>query len=826
VKENPMEALLQDLRYGARMLARNPGFALVAIVSLALGIGANTAIFSVINATLLRALPYPDPDRIVLVWGDARGRDQHRNQVSFTDTVDWRAQSTTLEELAAYDSWTPLFSGAAESVGEPFGEPFGEPERVPAALVADGFLPLMGGQPILGRGFLPEEQQDGSDAVVVLGHAFWQRKFAGDPGVVGRTLTLNGRPHTVVGVLPADFRSLPAGLLHAPAELYRPLGETYDDKLRSSRHMRAIARLEPGVTLEQAQTEMRVIAERLEQEHPTTNAGYGVNLVTLREDLVGGVRPALLMLFGAVGLVLLIACANVASLLLARTSARQREIAIRAALGASRGRLVRQALTESVLLSLVGGALGLLFALWGVGAIELLGSTVLPFNEGLHIDLGVLGFTLATSLLTGVLFGLAPAVRSASPDLNVSLKEGGRWAGGGPGRLRNALVVAEIAMALVLLVSAGLLVKSIGRLQLVDPGFDPTNALTMNVWLPAANYPDGPSRAAFYDRLVERVERLPGVRSAGVVSTLPGGGGFDRLGIEVEGQPKPPGEAFDVDRYIVSPGYLNAMRIPILGGRPFTNRDAQDTPLVVLVSATMAQSLWPGEDAIGKRVRGLGSGPGDVQPWREVVGVVGDVKQYGLDTSGTMQLYFPQAQRPTAFMTLVARTESDPASMVAPVRNEILAVDAGQAAFDIATLEQVLAESIARRRFAMLLLGAFALVALVLASVGTYGVISHAVTQRTREIGVRMALGAQPGDVLRLVVGEGAVLALTGVAVGAVGALAATRLLSSLLFEVSATDPATFVGTALLLMGIGVVACYIPARRAARVDPTVALRYE
>jgi putative ABC transport system permease protein len=811
-----MSTLLSDVRYAARTLRKNPGFTAAAVLSLALGIGANTAIFSVVDAALLRPLPYAEPDGLVLAWGASRATGHDRNQVSFTDTVDWRAQNTVFEELSAYDSWTPLLSGS------------GEPERVAAALVGEGFFGLMRARPLVGRLFTAEEQVDGHDRVVVLSYGMWQRRFGGDPGVVGASLSLNGSPHTVVGVLPADFHSLPSNLLDAPADLYRPLGEVYDDAFRSNRHMRAIARLAPGVTLERAQAEMDLITRRLEREHELTNVNYGVRLASLREDLVGNVRPALLALLGAVALVLLIACANVANLLLARMGARRRELAVRAALGATRARLVRQALTESLLLALAGGAVGLLLAAWCVGAIELLGSEILVLANDVRIDPRVLGFTLAVAAATGVAFGLAPALQGSAPDLTEALKDGARGATAGPGRgrLRSALVVAEVAMTLVLLVGAGLLVKTVGRLQGVDPGFDPQNAVSMNVWLPAATYPNGESRMAFFDRLLERVAALPGVEAAGVTNVLPSGSNFDRFAVEAEGQPRPPGEGAEVDRYVVSQGYLRAMRIPVLRGRALTERDGPDAPPVVLVNETLARSLWPGEDAVGKRVRSPQTAAGEERPWLTVVGVVGDVRQYGLDRPATRQVYFPYAQSPRSAMTLVVRAPAESSGLVAAVRREVLAVDPNQAVFDVATLEQVLADSIALRRLATILLGLFTAVALALAAVGVYGVVAYTAAQRTHEIGIRMALGARPEDVLRLVVGQGMRLAIAGIVVGLVAARVLSGLLESLLFEVRAADPAIYAAGAAIAAAVAAAACAAPAARAARVDPMVALRHE
>jgi putative ABC transport system permease protein len=813
-----METLWQDLKYGIRMLARSPGFTIVAVLTLALGIGANTAIFSVLNAVLLKSLPYSQPDRLVMAWGDERAVSNSRSQVSATDVMDWRAQNNVFEDVATVSGYTPTLTGN------------GEPERIPGVIVGDGYFQIMRGKPLLGRVFLPEENIDGKDDVVVLSFGLWQRRFGGDPGVIGKSILLNSRPHTVVGVMPPDFRSLPYSILIGPpAELYRPVGENYAEKDRSSRHLRAIARLKPGVSLRQAQADMDVIARRLEQAHPRDNTAYGIHLVSLQEDLVGGIRPALLLLFGAVGFVLLIACANVANLLLARSAARQREIAVRAALGAGRTRLVRQFLTESILLAISGGLLGILFALWGTSLIESAGAKVIPSLTSVEINLSVLGFTLGLSLLTGVIFGVAPALHVTRVNLNDVLKEGGRTSGSGAGRnpLRSTLVISEVALALVLLVSAGLLIRSLTHLGELNPGFNPSNLLTMNVPLPSARYPKDADRLAFYNRMIERVEALPGVQSAGIVSVVPLGTNFDGRELQVEDQPKPQGQDPSVATFVVTPGYLRAMQIPLQKGRMFTEADIETAAPVALISETMARNLWPDENPLGKHIRISGGGkPIEQLSWRSVAGVLSDVKQERLDAPGEMQVYVPEAQMINSFMSLVVRTRVNPSSLAAAVREQIHAMDKDQVVYEAATMDQLLSDSLALRRFSMLLLGLFAAVALLLAAVGLYGVISYTVGQRTHEFGIRVALGAQPGDVLRLVVRHGFTLVLAGLGAGIVAALALTHLLSSLLFGVSATDPATFAVVTIVLMGVALLACYVPARRATKVDPMVALRYE
>jgi putative ABC transport system permease protein len=810
-----MNTLWQDLRYGIRMLRKSPMVTLVAVVSLALGIGANTVIFSVVNAILLKSLPYPDPERIVLVWGDTPGEGKHRNQVSATDVDDWRQQNGVFEDIATYAGWS----------GTLLGE--GEPERVYGIQVGDGYFSIMKAAPILGRTFLPEEQEEGKDSVVVLGYGLWQRRFGGDPTVVGQKINLSGRPHTVVGVMPADFQSLPNSLVDPRGEFYRPVAEPRDENERSSRHLRAIARLRPGVALAAAQAEMQVIASRLEQQHPRDNTGYGVRLASLPEDTVGGLRATLLTLFGAVAFVLLIACANVGNLLMVRAASRQKEIAIRRALGAARFRLARQFLTESVLLAIAGGGLGLLLALWGTSLVETIGSKVTPLLAHIKIDARVLGFTFAIAVLTGLVFGLAPALQASNPDLNETLKEGGRNSGAGASRnrLRGALVVGEVAMALVLLIAAGLLIRSVMRLRDVNPGFNTENQLTMSLVLPREKYPKPPQWPAFYDQLAERLESLPGVESAGFTSVLPFSGNFDGRALAVEDHPKPRGEEISVDLYVATPGYLRTMSIGLLQGRMFAAQDAETMPPVALINETMARELWPGQDPLGKRIKFPGSEK-NPQPWRAVIGVVGDVKQYGLDKKEPMQIYLPEAQYPRSYSTLVVHTSTDPKAMTAAVRGEILALDKDQAVYNLVTMEQLLADSIALRRFSMVLLMIFAGVALTLAGVGIYGVISYSVTQRTHEIGVRLALGASRRDIIRLVVRQGMAMTLSGVGIGLAATFALTRVMESLLFGVSATDPATFIVIAITLTAVALVACFVPARRATRVDPMVALRYE
>jgi putative ABC transport system permease protein len=804
-----MQTLWQDIRYSARVLLKRPGFALIAIAMLALGIGATSSVFSVVNAVLIKALPYKEPERLVLLWGtDPTG---NRSQVSFTDLEDWRRQAKSFTEIVAYSgARNPILSGNDQ------------PERVAAMQVSDGYFALMQTPPLLGRTLLSEDQQPGKDQVVILSYGLWQRRFGEDPNIIGQAISLDSRPYTVVGVMPPDFHSLPASLVRK-SDLYLPLAAEYNDAQRSWTWMRGIARLKPNATLEQAQAELDVIARGQALEHPNTNSGRGVRVVKLQADLVRDLRAALLILQGAVLLVVLIACVNLANLLLVRLTAGRKEMAIRAALGAGRLRLIRQMFIESVLLSLVGGGCGLLLTVWGIKGLETIGAKVLPELSGIELDLRVFAFTAGLSLLTGMIFGLAPATQISVLNLGDSLKEGGRSSGAPSNRrgLRQLLVVCEIALSVVLLVCAGLLIRSFLNLRSVNPGFDPRQALTMNIALPEAKYPRGPKQVAFFHDLISRVQRLPGVDYAAVVSVLPESGNFDHTLVEVEGRSYRPGEQPTPDVYRVSPDYFHALAIPLLKGRCFSEQDDADHPRVALINETMARKLWPGADPIGKR---MGRGPGNST--RTVIGVVGDVYQYGLDSEKTMQLYVPHAENAGGNMTLVVRSSIDPLRLLSAIRAEVRAMDKDQPVYEVATMEQMLADSMARQRFSMSLLAFFAAGALLLAAIGIYGVLSYAVTQRTHEFGIRLALGAKPRDVLKLVLRDGVVLVVIGMATGIAGAFAATRAMTSLLFGVVAADPLTFSGVAVVLSGVALFACYLPARKATKVDPLVALRYE
>ena len=811
-----MQNILRDLRYSVRMLLKSPGFTTVAVLSIALGIGANTSVFSVVNAVLLKSLPYHDPESLMLVWGKTSdSRLQDRNQVSATDVADLRNQNTVFEDVATFTGWNPIISGD------------GVAERVPAIQVGDGFFKVMKGTPLLGRVFTPEEQEEGKDFVIVLGHALWQRRFGSDPSIVGKKIFLNSRPYTVVGVMGPDFHALPSTLVQPEGQFYRPVAEAYDDTQRDARHLRAIARLKPGVTIAQAQTEMNVLAERLEQQHPTTNKTQGIHLASITSDTLGNLNRALWMIFGAVGFVLLVACANVANLLLARATARQKEITIRSAIGAARSQLIKQFLTESLLLAFLGGGLGLLIAIWGTSTIEKIGSRINPMFNGFHVDVRVLAFTFGITLITGLIFGIAPALQMSRPNLNESLKEGGRGAGGVArgNRLRGALVITEIAMTLVLLVAAGLLIRTLVRLGHVDKGFNSQNVLTMSIGLPGLKYPKPENYITFYKQATERISAIPGVKAAGITSVLPLSDNFDGRGLAVEDYPKPDGEEITVDLYVVTPDYLRAMEIPLRQGRAITAQDTAGSEKIALINKTMAEQLWANQNPIGKRIKFPGNDK-NPQPWRTIVGIVNDVSQYALDQKPPMQIYLPHEQFPTSFNSIVVKTENNPEAVTAAVRNAILSVDKDQAVYNVVTLSELQADSILLRMFFMLLLIVFASLALVLAVVGIYGVTSYSVTQRTQEIGIRMALGAGAADVLKLILRNGLALAIAGVLIGLVGAFALTRLLAILLYGVQPTDVVTFTAVSVTLMAAALAACYIPARRATKVDPLVALRYE
>lgn len=804
-----MDTLWQDFRYGVRMLTRSPGFTAVAVIVLALGIGANTAVFSVVNATLLRPLPFKDPHRLVGVYKIQLQKGLTFSQLSPVDFGYLRDHSQVFEQIAALLFFSFNLTGS------------GEPEQIGGAFVSADFFPLLGVQPLLGRFFLAEEDQPGRNRVVILSRSLWQQRFGSDPGIVGKTLTLNDESFTVVGIVSLDIAS-PLG---GRADLWVPLALVAKAMTNTRPSLWVRARLKPGIRLEQAQAEMSALARQLEEQYPEPNRGWDVKLSPLQEMYVGEIRPTLLVLLAAIGFVLLMACANVANLLLARATDRQKEIAIRVALGASRLRLIRQLLTESLLLAVLGGAVGLLVAFQGTEflmAMKPLGDLHQMFQMG--IDGHVLSFTSTVSLLTGMIFGVVPAWQASRPNLNESLKEGGGTSTGGVRRQRSrqVLVVFEVALALLLLIGAGLMLKSFLRLRGVDPGFNPHNLLTMKISLPTSKYRERRQIAAFYQQVLQRIKTLPGVKSVGAAFAAPFSKWNAVFAFTIEGRPAPaPGEVPEANFRVVSPDYFQAIGIPLLRGRHFTEGDTPEAPGVIIINEALARRFWPNEDPLGHRMKLEGE-----EGWRLIVGVVRDVKHWGLDQAAEPEMYVPYLQRPWRFMILVVRTVSDPVNLAGAVREQVWAVDKDQPVAEMKTMEQLLEESVSQPHFSTFLLGVFAALGVILAAVGVYGVISYSVIQRTHEIGIRMALGAQPKDILRLVLGQGLKLTVVGIGIGLLGAFAVTRFLRSLLYGISPTDPMTFAGASLLLGGVALAACYIPARRAMRVDPMLALRYE
>ena len=808
-----MNDLWYDIRYGVRLLFKNPGLTAILVLALALGIGANSAIFSVVNALLLRPLPYKDSGRLVWVWET----QPQLSQAPFTpaDFLDYQSQNKSFEQVATYFPQSLTLTGREE------------PERLRGTVVSADFFSILGAQPLAGRTLLPQEGQPGAERVAIISQGLWQRRFNSDPGALGKTLTLNGTNFTVVGVMPQDFRypSPTTDLWLNPRQVIpeRSVGSTDDARANRKNHwLPMIARLKPGVSVEQAQADMESVARQLGQQF---NSNHGVKVITLQERIVGDVRPTLLALLGAVGLVLLIACANVANLLLARASARQREFAIRTAHGASRLRVIRQLFTESILLALLGCGVGLLLAYWGV---ELLTSALPPDTPRLKeigLDSRALGFTVLVSVLTGLIFGLAPALRASAVNLTESLKEGGRGSSEGfrSNRVRSLLVVSEIALSLVILVSAALLVRSYQHLQDVDPGFNPSNMLTLQISLPIKKYDDTAKLATFFQQLVQRLEALPQAKAVTLANDIPLDGDMQTSAPRIEGRSNTPGEGSLAGVHAISQNYFQVIGTPVLKGRAFTNADTQDSPPVIIINNTMAQRLFPNEDPLGKRIR-FSDDP--KVPWQQIVGVVGDIKHEGLDAKPFMETYLPVPQSPRPLMAVMIRTTDDPTNLVSAARNAVLEVDKDQPVYDIKTMEQRLSESIASRRLSMILFASFAGIALLLAVVGVYSVMSYTVSRRTHEMGIRMALGARALDVLKLVIWQGMTLALIGILLGVLAAFAVTRLMSGLLYGVSATDPVTFAGVALMLVVIALLACLIPARRATKVDPMIALRYE
>lgn len=812
-----METLLKDLRYGLRSLLKQPGFTVIAVVTLALGIGANTAMFSVINAVLLRPLPYHEPQRLVTIWEESPERGLYQMPVSFANLRDWVDQNHTFDQISAYTFTNLNLIGA------------GEPARLDTVRVSSNLFSLIGAAPQLGRTFLPEEDREGANKVVILGHALWKNRFGSDPAIVDRSLTLDNQSYTVVGVMSPGFQ-FPVGfgymgkVLSDPIDLYVPIAATSNELQRGNYSFFALGRLKSGVTIDQARADMTTIESRLAEQYPDGNTGIGISLVPTQEQTVKEIRPALLVLLGAVAFLLLIACANIANLLLVRAASRQKEMAIRSALGASRLRVLRLLLTESLVLSLAGGVVGLLLAVWGTKALMALAPDNIPRLNEVGVDARVFGFAVAVSLVTGIAFGLVPALQAAKPDLNEALKEGlrGSMESTIGKRTRGVLVAGEVALSLILLIGAGLMIKSFLRLQQMNLGFNPENVLAVHLELPDSKYAEDRQQAAFFQEALARLESVPGVESVGATTGLPLTLSIAGSDFRIEGRPEPEaGKEMIIETRSVSPGYFGTLGIPLLKGRDFSDRDKSDSPAAAIINADLARIYFPNEDAIGRRISF-----DDRQSWMSIVGIVGDVKQMGLDSNAKPEVYFPYLQVAAPSMRLVVRTVSNPLHAVAAVKNQIQTIDKDLPIDDAKSMQQLLAESTSGRRFNMLLLTLFAVVAVILAVVGIYGVMSYTVTQRTHEIGIRVALGAQPSDVFRIVIGQGMLLAMIGVAFGLVGAFALTRLMTTMLFGVEPTDPLTFICLSVLLIGVGLVACYLPGRRATKVDPLVALRAE
>ena len=806
-----MDTFLNDIRYAIRNLLKRPGFTLIAALTLALGIGANSAIFSAVYALLLKPLPFPELNRVVTVWDSYPAHGVRRNEVAMANYLDWQAQNRSFEQLALYRWWSANLTG------------IDHPERFQGFLVTANFFDALGVKPIMGRNFTPEENQKGKDDIVILTYDLWQRRLGADLNIIGKTITLDGVPCVVVGVMPEKF-NYPAN-----AEVYGPIAIT--PKLAANRQFNSfyvVGRLHPGVSVPSAQADIDSITARLEQQYPATNTGSHATVFPIVADTVRKYDTGLWIAMAAVGFVLLIACANVANLMLARASGRQKEIALRAALGASRWRIVRQLLTESVIVALAGGALGILVAVWGLDALRAANpgdaAKFAPGWNQLGINFPVLAFTIGLSALSGVVFGLAPALQVSKPDLNQSLKEGSRQTAGRSHRLRSSLVVFEVALSLVLLVCAGLFFRSFIQLFKTDPGFNPDNVLTMSLNLSSEKYKDDPQQMAFFASLVQRVKAEPGVQSAAAVNFLPLGGSNSSDSYLVEGEPEPrPGDE-NIGRYrVCTPDYFTTMEIPIVKGRAFTEQDKAGSPRVVIVNETLARKHWPDQNPIGKRIRF--QAPLDRAPWMEVVGVSKDVK-HELTLDVTPEYYLPHAQDAWGSMVIVARTTVDPASLAGSFRQDVWAIDKDLPVYDVHTMKEVRSISVGLQKFNSILIGIFAAVALLLASVGIYGVMSFAVTQRTQEIGIRMALGARTPDVLKLIVANGMRLAVVGLTIGLVASWGLTRFISTLLFGVEPTDPLTFSLVSFALLSAAFLACYLPARRATKVDPLEALRYE
>ena len=811
-----MDSLLQDIRYAIRMCVRTPGFTLVAVLALALGIGANTAIFTIVNAVLLERLPFRDPDGIVALWEVNARRPGRSNVLGPSQFLRWGDRATSFERMAA------LVDTRANLTG---GE---NPEEVTVQNVTREFFPILGVPPLIGRPFSDAEKTDPESAVVMLSADFWQRRFGGDPEAIGRTIQLNARPHTVVGVMPPDFHLLikQGSQSGKPADLWRPYVLPADARDFGGRYLESIARLKPGVTVRQAQAELSSIASALATETPERNANWGARVISLHDELSGEYRPALLILAGAVAFVLLIACANVANLLLARGAARQREIAIRAALGAARWRVVRQLLTESLVLAVLGGAVGLLVAQWGLEVLLALSPVDLTTSGRVTLSYPVLAFTAVVSLITALVCGLAPAFEGSRSDVQETLKDGARQVGGSVRhrRMRQAFVVSEIALAVVLLVGAGLMLRSFSTLRRVDPGYSTTNILTMRLQLPGAKYQNDEQRIRFFQDATARIQELPGVQAVGAVSYLPLTGLGAATSFTIEGQPPPPpGQDYITNVSVCDNGFLKTMTVPLVSGRLFTDREMREKSNVVLVSESLVRTYFPNESPIGKRLTINMTSPNVPT---EIIGVVGDIKFQNFTTAPRPTTYWPHPQLAYGTMTLTVRAAVDPMALAPVIERAIRTLDKDQPVADVRTMDQWVAKSLAQARFSSTLLAIFAGLAMLLAAIGIYGVMSYTVGQRTAEIGIRLALGAEARDILTMIVASAMRLAALGLGVGVVLALALTQTLTALLYETAGTDPLTFGSVVLALGAVALIASYLPARRAARVAPVEALRHQ
>lgn len=807
-----MNTIWQDLKYAARILIRAPGFTAFAVAILALGIAANTSIFSFANTVLLRSLPYHDADRLVMVWEDFSYIGFPENTPAPGNFYEWKAQNRSFQDMAAAKNNSFALTGG------------NEPQEVEAMEITWNLFNVLGVKPMLGRDFLPEDDRPGAAKVVVLTHALWRETFGGDPLIINKPIELDGAKYTVVGVMSAGFE-----FRNPKVRVWVPVA--FSDERRNSRdshYLKVVARLKPGVSLEQANADLTIISKRLADQYPVSNTHVSAFAVPFRADVVGNLRTAIFVLLGAVGFVLLISCANVANLLLARATGRQRELALRMSLGAGRSRIIRQLLTESILLALLAAVLGSILTVWGANFLSGFIPGGIPLGTESSIDARIFVFTIAISMATGILFGILPALRVSRINLSDALKQAGFRSGMGVHgrRTRDVLVVVEVALAMILLTGASLMIESFSKLQKIELGFRSDNVLSLRIPLPDPKYSELPTRTQFYDQVLERVDRIPGVVSAGFVTWVPLTNRGGSWGFVIEGRPAPgPGETSDANTRVVTKDYFRTMAVTLNSGRLFDDRDRADAPMVAVVNETMARQFWPGENPIGHRIK-LG-GFDSKRPWATIVGITGDIHQRGIGVAPRPEMYYSYAQQ-DIFQPeyLAVKTAGDPTQLANAIRDQVWAVDKDQPVSDVMTMQAIVDEELSSKQMQANLLGIFAGIALVLASLGIYAVLSYAVAQRTQEIGVRMALGAQQSDVLRMVLGQGLVLTLVGVAFGLAGSLALARVLSALLYGISATDPLTFVLVAAVLTGVTLLASYIPARRATRVDPIMALRYE